>query len=83
MISIRILLKSTKTELKLRNNYIFILILNIFHSEKPKVNPIMYKEYLVRYPAYSIPLVIQMIDSVSSPDVKLHKKVNILIASLI
>ena len=56
---------------------------NIFNSEKPKVNPIMYKEYLVRYPAYSIQLVIQMIDSVSSPDVKLHKKVNIFIASLL
>lgn len=35
----------------------------------------MYKEYLVRYPANSIPLVIQMIDAASGPDVKLHKKV--------
>ena len=34
----------------------------------------MYKEYLIRYPSYSIPLIIQMIDSASVPDVKLHKK---------
>lgn len=35
----------------------------------------MYKEYLIRYPANSIPLAIQIIDNVLAPDVKLHKKV--------
>lgn len=35
----------------------------------------MYKEYLIRYSVYSIPLAIQMIDTASQPDVKLHKKV--------
>ncbi len=35
----------------------------------------MYKEYLLRYPSYSIVLATQLIDSISCNDVKLHKKV--------
>lgn len=34
----------------------------------------MYKEYLVRYSMYSVPIIMYMIDSVSQQDVKLHKK---------
>ena len=35
----------------------------------------MYKEYLLRYPFYSTTLAIQLLDSISAQDVKLHKKV--------
>ena len=35
----------------------------------------MYKEYMIRYPGQSAQLLIQMIDCISMPDVKLHKKV--------
>jgi hypothetical protein len=34
----------------------------------------MYKEYLIRYPSHSVSLVVQMIETASMPDVKLHKK---------
>ncbi len=38
----------------------------------------MYKEFLIRFPEQSIPLTIQIIDSVSNNDVKIFKKVNFL-----
>ncbi|RNA12145.1 myb-binding 1A [Brachionus plicatilis] len=50
------------------------IYLDIIKNEKSKVNPAMYKEYLVRYSAYSAPIISQMIDSASQPDTKLHKK---------
>ncbi len=46
------------------------------NSEQAKINPIMYKEYLVRYPAYAMPCILQMIECASQPDTKLHKKVH-------
>jgi len=39
----------------------------------------MYKEYMIRYPGYSAPLLVQMIDCITVPDVKLHKKTTTLI----
>ncbi|CAF0972902.1 unnamed protein product [Brachionus calyciflorus] len=54
---------------KLTNIY-----LEIIKNEKSKVNPVMYKEYMVRYAAYSVPIIVQMVDIASQSDVKLHKK---------
>ncbi len=45
-----------------------------FFSSDKKINPNMYKEYLIRYPSYSVPLILQMIEIASQPDTKLHKK---------
>ena len=37
----------------------------------------MYKGFISRYPEYSIPIIIQIIDSASSNEVKVHKKVKV------
>jgi hypothetical protein len=60
---------------KLTNTY-----MDIIKNDKSKVNPTMYKEYLIRYPGNSSSqLLIQMIDCITMADVKLHKKTTTLI----
>lgn len=71
--------KSTGTEQqrivkKLNNTYI-----EMIKNEKSKINPLMYKQFLIRFPDQSIPLIIQIIDTVNSSEVKVFKKTSALI----
>lgn len=55
---------------KLTNIY-----LDAIKCEKSKINPMMYKGFITRYPEHSLPLIIQIIDSANINEVKIHKKV--------
>lgn len=64
----------TKIIKKLNNTYV-----EMIKNEKVKINPLMYKQFLIRFPDQSIPLTMQIIDSVNNAESKVFKKTSALI----
>ena len=66
--------EKTKILTKLTNIYT-----DMIKNDKAKINPLMYKQFLIRFPEQSIPLVLQIVESASATDAKVFKKTSALI----
>lgn len=60
-------------------DFVIDFLFFLWNSEKVKINPLMYKQFLIRFPDQSIPLTMQIIDSVNNAESKVFKKTSALI----